>query len=316
MRKKQEAKHANKKIWKRRLLAGLIACGIFVTTGCGQVIDLTDEENHLIAEYAAELLLKYDRNYDTRYNPDELEDTTETMTETDATTEATTEVVSTTEAATTEQDAPADGQTTQAQPVTDEAVKEDIGATVDSDFDIAAFVGESRISVRYAYYMVVDSYPSYDQDGMYIEVQAPEGYKLLVLKFEVENKTNEEQAVDPYNKDVPLCETKVHDNLIISNQGYSISFNTGFSSGLEFANNTFILTNGGVEHLHGDETKEMAIYKGNRFWSETAGQKGERQPRVPQDATANYEAVGYNLPVSVDILRLKEIITDMIPLKK
>lgn len=202
MRKKQEAKHANKKIWKRRLLAGLIACGIFVTTGCGQVIDLTDEENHLIAEYAAELLLKYDRNYDTRYNPDELEDTTETMTETDAATEATTEVVSTTEAATTEQDAPADGQTTQAQPVTDEAVKEDIGATVDSDFDIAAFVGESGISVRYAYYMVVDSYPSYDQDGMYIEVQAPEGYKLLVLKFEVENKTNEEQAVDLYNKDV------------------------------------------------------------------------------------------------------------------
>lgn len=202
MRKKQEAKHANKKIWKRRLLAGLIACGIFVTTGCGQVIDLTDEENHLIAEYAAELLLKYDRNYDTRYNPDELENTTETMTETDAATEATTEVVTTTEAATTEQDAPADGQTTQAQPVTDEAVKEDIGATVDSDFDIAAFVGESRISVRYAYYMVVDSYPSYDQDGMYIEVQAPEGYKLLVLKFEVENKTNEDQAVDLYNKDV------------------------------------------------------------------------------------------------------------------
>lgn len=202
MRKKQEAKHANKKIWKRRLLAGLIACGIFVTTGCGQVIDLTDEENHLIAEYAAELLLKYDRNYDTRYNPDELEDTTETMTETDATTEATTEMVTTTEAATTEQDVPVDGQTTQAQPVTDEAVKEDIGATVDSDFDIAAFVGESRISVRYAYYMVVDSYPSYDQDGMYIEVQAPEGYKLLVLKFEVENKTNEDQAVDLYNKDV------------------------------------------------------------------------------------------------------------------
>ena len=202
MRKKQEAKHANKKIWKRRLLAGLIACGIFVTTGCGQVIDLTDEENHLIAEYAAELLLKYDRNYDTLYNPDELEDTTETTTETDAATEATTEVVTTTEAATTEQDAPADGQTTQAQPVTDEAVKEDIGATVDSDFDIAAFVGESRISVRYAYYMVVDSYPSYDQDGMYIEVQAPEGYKLLVLKFEVENKTNEDQAVDLYNKDV------------------------------------------------------------------------------------------------------------------
>lgn len=198
MRKKQKATHANKKIWKRRLMAALIACCVFATTGCGQVIDLTDEENHLIAEYAAELLLKYDRNYDTRYNPDELEEATETMTETDATTEAAT----TTEATTTEQDVSVDGQTTQVQPSTDETVKEDIGATVDSDFDIAAFVGESRISVRYAYYMVVDSYPSYDQDGMYIEVQAPKGYKLLVLKFEVENKTNEDQAVDLYDKDV------------------------------------------------------------------------------------------------------------------
>lgn len=198
MRKKQKATHANKKIWKRRLMAALIACCVFATTGCGQVIDLTDEENHLIAEYAAELLLKYDRNYDTRYNPDELEEATETMTETDATTE----VATTTEATTTEQDVSVNGQTTQVQPSTDETVKEDIGATVDSDFDIAAFVGESRISVRYAYYMVVDSYPSYDQDGMYIEVQAPEGYKLLVLKFEVENKTNEDQAVDLYDKDV------------------------------------------------------------------------------------------------------------------
>lgn len=202
MRKKQKAKHTNRKLWKRQLLAGLIVCSLFATTGCGQVIDLTDEENHLIAEYAAELLLKYDRNYDTRYNPDELEETAESMTDTDAVTEVTTTETPTTEAATTEQTVSAEEQTTQAQPSADEAVKEDIGATVDSDFDIAAFVGESRISVRYAYYMVVDSYPSYDQDGMYIEVQAPEGYKLLVLKFEVENKTNEDQAVDLYDKDV------------------------------------------------------------------------------------------------------------------
>lgn len=199
MRRKHEAKKTNKVTWKRRLLAGLLAGSIFATTGCGQVIDLTDEENHLIAEYAAELLLKYDRNYDTRYNPDELEETT---TETDATTEATTEEVITTEAATTEQETPGQGQNTQAQPGTEETVQEEIGAAVDPDFDIAGFVGESRISVRYSYYMVVDSYPSYDQDGMYIEVQAPEGYKLLVLKFEVENKTNEDQAVDLYDKDV------------------------------------------------------------------------------------------------------------------
>lgn len=198
---KRKSKSTNKKISvKKRSIAVLLALAcMFCASGCGQVIDLTDEENHLIAEYAAELLLKYDRNYDMRYDP---EATTETvMTETDATTEATTEQMATEEAVTevtTEQAA----DTTQAPASSEEPVKESINTTVDPDFDIAAFVGESRISVRYSYYMVTDSYPSYDQDGMYIEVQAPEGYKLLVLKFDVENKTNEDQTVDLYSKDV------------------------------------------------------------------------------------------------------------------
>ena len=35
-----------------------------------------------------------------------------------------------------------------------------------------------------------------------MEIVAPKGYKLLVLKFDVENKTNDKQNIDMYSKDV------------------------------------------------------------------------------------------------------------------
>lgn len=120
---------------------------------------------------------------------------------------------------------------------------------------------------------------------------------------------------DPYNKNIPLCNTKVTDNLIISNRGYSISFNTGFSTGLEFLNNTFVLTGEGMEHLHGDETKSVPVYRGNRFWSEAADRQGKLQPQVTEDLNASYQKVNYVLPKHIDILRLKEIISELLTLK-
>ncbi len=194
MKNTQTKKKKNRAGRRNSAWIALVVAVMLGLSGCGQVIDLTDEENHLIAEYAAELLLKYDRNYDTKYDPEEAttEATPTEATTTEAVTEATAEM--TTETAV--------EATTEAQVSSEESVTEEITTTVADDFDIAAFVGENRISVRYAYNMVVDSYPSYDEDGMYIEVEAPEGYKMLVLKFEVENKTNEDQKIDLYSKDI------------------------------------------------------------------------------------------------------------------
>ena len=79
------------------MLAGL--------TGCGR--ELSTEENRVIAEYAADLLLKYDKNYQSKYmnTEDETEAVTTTEQDTEATTEETvteavkaTETVNTTEA--------------------------------------------------------------------------------------------------------------------------------------------------------------------------------------------------------------------------
>ena len=80
-----------KKLWC--LLAILV---LSVTlTGCG--VELSDEENRVIAEYAADLLLKYDRDYTSSLVEEEVPATEQTTQapSTDSTTEGTTEEPST-----------------------------------------------------------------------------------------------------------------------------------------------------------------------------------------------------------------------------
>ncbi|MBE5945665.1 MAG: hypothetical protein E7259_01840 [Lachnospiraceae bacterium] len=194
-------------------LCSIIVLSLFAV-GCTKTIELSDEESKLIAEYAAELLIKYDRNINLKYdeaNAGQIELDTEVATE-----EATTEEITTEEVAdiTTEEILPEIATPEDSQPEDDEpsvlpednseVVTEDIDDedVKDSSYDIGAFVGESNVSVQYMYYMVTDHYPSYDKDGMYIEIEAPTGYKLLVLKFKIENKTNEDQYIDLYSKDI------------------------------------------------------------------------------------------------------------------
>ncbi len=185
-------------------LCGILILSLFAV-GCTKTIELSDEESKLIAEYAAELLIKYDRNINLKYDEAQQEaaiasDATE---EENTTEEVTTEEVTseevTTEEATTEVVEVATDSDAPSEEIITEDVDEDVLA---SDYDIAQFVGESNISIHYLYYMVVDHYPSYDKEGMYMEIEAPYGYKLLVLKFSMENKTEEEQYVDLYSKDI------------------------------------------------------------------------------------------------------------------
>jgi hypothetical protein len=185
----------------------IIICALGVLSlfavGCTKTMDMTDEENELVAEYAAELLLKYGTSIDFKYYYDgeitteetTTEEVTEEMTEaaTEAATEAITETATSEQASATEAETDADDM---------ESVSE-VGSTVSgTDYNLAEFFDEADVSIKYAYNMLLDTYPSYDHDGVYMEIQAPEGYKLLVLKFNVENTTNESRQIDLYNKDI------------------------------------------------------------------------------------------------------------------
>lgn len=132
MKNTQTKKKKNRAGCRNSAWIALVVAVMLGLSGCGQVIDLTDEENHLIAEYAAELLLKYDRNYDTKYDPEEA--TTE-ATPTEATTqETTTEAV--TEATTETTTETAVEATTEAQVSSEESVTEEITTTVADDLTL------------------------------------------------------------------------------------------------------------------------------------------------------------------------------------
>ena len=188
-----------------------ICLSICLLSGCGKVIELTEEENYMVAEYAAELLLKYDRNIDLRYYSEKVTSTTaEAIDETTAEEPSTeiTEETTTTKAA---EDNSGDDNTTQSDSsvvTPDEMPEEDVSASDissnvrDSSYDIADFAGVDTVSIKYAYYMLVDQYPSVDHDGVAITIDAPSGYKLLVLKFNMENKTGDDQYVDMFSKEL------------------------------------------------------------------------------------------------------------------
>lgn len=187
--------------WKKKIfLSGMMVLFTIALTGCG--IDLTDEQNRVIAEYAADLLLKYDADYQERYGNDydaaseDGEDmTTEAFTTEDLTTETMTEDTTEASEADTGSD---DGEAAEE----DSTVpNEDSGISNDT-VDIAEIVGISGASIVYNSCMFLDQYPSLDSDGTFIYLEAEEGYKLVVLKFDIANASDMAVEVDLLNSDI------------------------------------------------------------------------------------------------------------------
>lgn len=159
-----------KKLWC--LLAVLTLS--FVLSGCG--VELTDRDNRIIAEYAADLLLEYDKNYQGSLVELEADSATDTEGEPE------------TESSTTEPDS------------TDDKTEEaDTTAPVSNSStitDIADTVGLEGVSIVYSNHMFTDQYPSQDQEGSFISLDADPGYKLLILEFNITNQTDEDLEMD------------------------------------------------------------------------------------------------------------------------
>lgn len=162
----------NRKIWhsfKRISSVALIitmASGLF--SGCAKKVELTEEEQDLVAEYAAQIILKHDKNYNGKLKeidaeePSKEEDSNKSSDITDGNNEET-----------------ASNDNTQD------------GNTVNADSFSEAF-GFTGLTVEYTGYQVADSYP---QTSDMAFVLNPTGdMKLLILKFNVKNNT--ESTVD------------------------------------------------------------------------------------------------------------------------
>ncbi len=193
---------------KKKLALLIVSLCAILLVGCGKVIDLTDEETQLIAEYAAELLLKYDINYVDRIDQgnekakelssEALESTVEELTTEQITSELTTEDTSTEKQIS---DESADVNTDDKVPE-DERKESSGDETVGTESDIAVIAGIDGAKITFRNYSIVDMYPATDEQGEFIYLEASEGYQLLVLQFDVLNTTSEVVPVSLLDKEL------------------------------------------------------------------------------------------------------------------
>lgn len=152
-------------------------------TGCGNIVNLSEEEQDVVAEYAAQAVLKHDKNYKSK-----LEKVTSAKTETSA------EISGETETASDEK-----------------IIKENVSDDHEDETEVSysdAF-GFSPVSIAYTGFEICESYPA--EGDMTFRLNAAENTHLLVLKFNVSNNTGSP-------KDVNMMSAGIHIKLDVNEE--------------------------------------------------------------------------------------------------
>ncbi len=173
---------------KKGKILGILAMTAVLLTGCADAMPtLTQEEADMIAEYAAGLLLKYSSNYDYRLVDEETIAAAIQAAELEQALLEAAQEQETGEEEGTEPENPetAEPGTESAEPETEEAVT----VMEDLDADLAQLLGIEGISMQYQSYGLYDAYPEASKG---FSVDAAQGKKLLVVRFDIENTAAEE----------------------------------------------------------------------------------------------------------------------------
>ena len=163
------------------ICASLLGAMTLSVTACGNEIpDLTEEESQRVGEYAAVTLLKYDANNRSRLVDPEV---VIAKLEKEAAKEA--------EKAEQEAEKP---QETDSPEVEMPTAQEDITASMEEFFALP-----EGVTLTYEDYQVADSYPEDESTEDYFALDASAGKKLLVLRFQMTNGTEQEQNINLLN---------------------------------------------------------------------------------------------------------------------
>ncbi len=168
----------------------------FLLSGCNltQASGLTDEEEGLVAEYAAGVLMRYgSKQYGGlgNYKPKEKKVVTASVEEENTNVEA----VSTQEAA--------DSMTgeTVSGDKSEKLVDESAGTELASG-NIADAIGLEGFDIQYSGYEISKSYGDGSDGALFFSMDAPDGYQYLIMHFTVTNTSAEDKLCDPINHDV------------------------------------------------------------------------------------------------------------------
>ena len=173
---------------KKGKIIGVLAVSACMLTGCiDSMPDMTEEQSELVAEYAADMLLKYSPNYHYRIADEEEVASAEAEMETSQEEETMQE----------------ESQPSQDLSQTGSGETVSVGAETSvedgSEYDLAAFFGMDQFSIMYASCEITDAYPN-AESVVGFSVTAPQGYNLLVLHFDVENLGEEAAQCDLFDQ--------------------------------------------------------------------------------------------------------------------
>lgn len=173
---------------KKGKIIGVLAISACMLTGCiDSMPDMTEEQSELVAEYAADMLLKYSPNYHYRIADEEEVASVEAEMETSQEEETMQE----------------ESQPSQDLSQTGSGENVSVGAETSvedgSEYDLATFFSMEQFSIRYASCEITDAYPK-AESGAGFSVTAPQGYNLLILHFDVENLGEETAQCDLFDQ--------------------------------------------------------------------------------------------------------------------
>lgn len=198
------------------LIVTLIAC---LLVGCGDEIpDLTEEQNRMISEYAVGLLMKHDNKKYSRLVEVPEEEELQTYIEETLPDEA-------------------DSEQLVPEENVEDAVEgaEEIADSAEIFYDdttVAKFLGFNGISIDYSHYSVASTYPE-NNSAVYYACDAREGYKFIILYFDITNNTDSEAAVD-------LTRYRVRYSLSLDGKKYRSSQSTLDPSDISYYKSTLL----------------------------------------------------------------------------
>ena len=156
----------------RKIILGICIGSLLGLTGCGNALpEMTQAQEDAIVEYAADIVMRYTKDYDSKLVDLSLYETPE--------------------------EEPADTEQDGMDPVTDTPVIDSsAGGTAEN---IAQVLLPEGIDIRFTGYRLADSYPDDDSEELVMAMNAAEGNTYLILGFVLSNNTGAEQKVDIYS---------------------------------------------------------------------------------------------------------------------
>lgn len=187
---------------KEKLLSGLCIIGITGTllTGCGSTIpELSETEEKIVTDYAAQLLLKYDSNYEKKLM--DLDYIAQLEEQAALEEELKQPVI--------EEDTSLDimeGDPSEPIPEDEQFISDDTVTDVTGESEtlpqksLSELLGLPDFDIQYMGYEVMDSYEETITEEFGVSVDAVAGDKLLVLYFDMTNLSENEQEADILNQ--------------------------------------------------------------------------------------------------------------------